>query len=127
MNSSPNGSTHRQPGQNMYVLCASAGVYADAHQDPGYPYLWLLEVHRGVNAQNRLVGYLGDPILAPQFIAEYQRPSTCDSSGRVGRILRRSYQPVAVVGNVTMFERNNAVTVTRSQAAASMRARKTPG
>jgi hypothetical protein len=108
---------HRQPGQNMYVLCASAGAYADAHQDPGYPYLWLLEVHRGVNAQNRLVGYLDDPARGPQFIAEYQRPSICDSSGRVGRILHHSYQPVAVVGNVVILERNNAVTFTRSRAA----------
>ena len=111
---------HRHPGENLYVLCASAGVYADAHQDPGYPYLWLLEVHRGVNAQNRLVGYLDDPAHGPQFIAEYQRPSSCDSSGRVGRILRRSYQPVAVVGNVTIFERNSAVIVTRSRPAGSM-------
>jgi 4-amino-4-deoxy-L-arabinose transferase-like glycosyltransferase len=98
---------HRQPGQNMYVMCASADVYADAHQDPGYPYLWLIEVHRGLNAQKRLVGYLGDPIRGPQFIAEYQRPSTCDASGRVGRILRRSYKPVAVIGHVTMLERNS--------------------
>jgi hypothetical protein len=100
---------HRQPGQNMYVMCASAAVYADAHQDPGYPYLWLIEVHRGLNAQNRLVGYLGDPTRGPQFIAEYQRPSACDSSGRVGRILRRSYEPVAVVGHVTMLERRSVV------------------
>ena len=30
---------HRNPDDNMYVLCSSAAVYADAHQDPGYPYL----------------------------------------------------------------------------------------
>jgi 4-amino-4-deoxy-L-arabinose transferase-like glycosyltransferase len=113
---------HRQPGQNLYVLCASAGVYADAHQDPGYPYLWLIEVHRGANAQNRLVKYLGDPTRGPHFIAEYQRPSTCDSSGRVDRILRRSYRPVAAVGNVTMFERNNDLTLARPRDAGSRRA-----
>ena len=96
----------------MYVLCASAAVYADAHQDPGYPYLWLIEVHRGLNAQNRLVGYLGDPVRGPQFVAEYQRPSMCDSSGRVGRILHRSYRPVAVVGHVTMLERNDVAAAT---------------
>ncbi|MEY2554172.1 MAG: hypothetical protein QOC57_2032, partial [Ilumatobacteraceae bacterium] len=89
-------SVHRQPGQNMYVLCAGAAVYADAHQDPGYPYLWLIEVRRGANAQNRLVGYLGDPARAPHFIAQYQGPNQCDTSGRVGRILRHSYRPVAV-------------------------------
>ena len=108
---------HRQPGQNMYVLCASAGVYADAHQDPGYPYLWVIEVRRGLDAQNRLVGYLGDPVRGPHFIAEYQRPSTCDTSGRVGRILRRSYRPVAVVGHVTVFERKNDVAATRTRPA----------
>jgi hypothetical protein len=105
---------HRLPGQNLYVLCASAGVYADAHQDPGYPYLWLIEVRRGLNSQTRLVGYLDDPARAPHFIAEYQRPNTCDTSGRVGRILRRSYRPVAVVGHVTMFERIDDVAVKSS-------------
>ncbi len=106
---------HRRPGQNMYVLCASAGAYADAHQDPGYPYLWFVEVQHGLNAQNKLVGYLGDPVRGPQFIAEYQRPSNCDSSGRVARILRRSYRRVAVVGHITMFERNNDTAVTRAR------------
>ena len=111
---------HRQPGQNIYVLCASAGAYADAHQDPGYPYLWFIEVHHGLNAQNRLVAYLGNQSRGPQFIAEYQPPSNCDSSGRVARILRSSYRPVAVVDHVTVFERNNALTVTRSRPAGSL-------
>jgi hypothetical protein len=101
----------------MYVLCASAGAYADADQDPGYPYLWFLEVHQGANAQNRLVGYLSDPAHRPQFIAEYESASSCDSSGRVGRILRHSYRRVAILSTVTMFERTNTIATASERAA----------
>ena len=96
---------HRTAGQNLYVLCSSAGVYADAHQDPGYPYLWNVEVHHGANAQNLLVDYLSDPIRAPTFIAQYQSARSCDDSGRVAKIMHDDYQQVTVVDSVAMFER----------------------
>ncbi|MCU1388913.1 MAG: hypothetical protein JWL72_2251, partial [Ilumatobacteraceae bacterium] len=59
---------HHTPGQTLYALCASAGVYADAQQDPGYPFLWFLEVQEGADAQNRLVDYLDDPARAPTYV-----------------------------------------------------------
>ena len=98
--------SHRQPGQNLYVLCASAGAYADAHQDPGYPYLWFVEVHHAPHAQNLLVAYLNDTINGPHYIAEYERASTCDSSGRVEQILNNSFTQVALIGSIPIFERN---------------------
>jgi hypothetical protein len=98
--------THREAGESLYALCGSAAVYADAHQDPGYPYLWAADVAQTPNALRRLIAYLSDPKLGPNFIAEYQTPSFCDRSGRVSRILRASYQKVAVLGRVVMYERN---------------------
>lgn len=97
---------HREAGESLYVLCASSAVYADAHQDPHYPYLWIIEVVHAPNAQNRLVSYLTDPKAAPHYIADYQNPLACDSSGRVSRILRSSYQAVAFIGPTIMYERN---------------------
>ena len=96
---------HRHAGQNLYVLCASAGAYADAHQDPGYPYLWFVEVRHAPNAQRRLVAYLSDQQRGPEFVAEYERVSSCDPSGGVDRVLRASFTRVASVGPVTMLER----------------------
>jgi hypothetical protein len=97
---------HREPGESLYALCGSAAVYADAHQDPGYPYLWTTEVIRAPNAQRRLIAYLSDPKRGPHYIAEYQTPSSCDRSGRVARILRASYERVAVVRRVAIYERD---------------------
>ena len=101
---------HRQPGQNLYVLCASAGAYADAHQDPGYPYLWFVEVRHAPNAERRLVAYLSDQQHGPQFVAEYERVSSCDPSGGVEKVLRRSFTRVGAVGSVTMLERTPLAT-----------------
>ena len=39
-------------------------------------------------------------------VAEYQTPSLCEHSGRISRILRASYQKVAVLDRVIIFERN---------------------
>ncbi|MCU1388849.1 MAG: hypothetical protein JWL72_2187, partial [Ilumatobacteraceae bacterium] len=97
---------HHTPGQTLYALCASAGVYADARQDPGYPFLWFLEVQEGADAQNRLVDYLDDPARAPTYVAEYQTPLSCDPSGRVSGIIRRSYRQVAIVSGIAMLERS---------------------
>lgn len=97
--------SHREPGESLYALCGSAAVYADAHQDPEYPFLWQLETLLGANAQNRLVAYLSDPRTAPHYVAEYQSPKWCDRSGRVGRIMNQWYHKVAVVGSVTIFKR----------------------
>ena len=98
--------SHRHSGDNMYVMCSSAAVYADAHQDPGYPYLWNTEVHQGPNSQRLLVAYLLDTRRAPRYIAQYQSPSSCDSSGRVKRIMRREYHRITTVAYVGIFERN---------------------
>jgi hypothetical protein len=103
--------SHRHSGDNLYVMCSSAAAYADAHQDPGYPYLWNTEVRQGPNSQRLLVAYLLDTKRAPRYIAQYQSPSSCDSSGRVKRIMRRNYHRITTVASVGIFERNHAVQV----------------
>lgn len=101
---------HREPGDSLYVLCASAAAYADSHQDPQYPYLWFFEVRHAAQAQDRLVSYLGDPRRRPDVIAEYERASACDTSGRVQKILRAEYRRVGRVGTVLMFMRKSEST-----------------
>ena len=98
--------SHRHSGDNLYVMCSSAAAYADAHQDPGYPYLWNTEVHRGPDSQRLLVSYLLDPKRAPRYIAQYQSASSCDSSGRVRRIMTSDYHRITTVAQVSIFERN---------------------
>jgi hypothetical protein len=97
---------HHEHNEGLYALCSSAGVYADTHQDPQYPYLWLTEVREGPDAQRRLVSYLRDTRRRPQYIADYQDPYACDASGRVARILHSDYRPVAIVASTVIYERN---------------------
>ncbi len=104
---------HRLPGDQLYAMCASAALYADAHTDPGYLYLWYEEVRGAPEAQDKLVSYLANPTTAPRFIAEYQRSPTCDTSGRVAHILESQYRSVGRVDGVIMLERVNP-TVPRS-------------
>ena len=99
--------THRHSGDNLYVMCASAAAYADAHQDPGYPYLWSTEVHLGPNSERLLVSYLLDPKRSPRYIAQYQSAASCDSSGRVRRIMKRNYHRITTVAHVGIYERNS--------------------
>ena len=97
---------HRRRGDNLYALCASSAVYADAHQDPGFPYLWFPEVYAAPHTESTLLAYLGDPRSAPRFIAQYQSPGSCDQSGRLKSILTKSYHRVHSIGVATILERN---------------------
>ncbi len=99
--------SHRHAGDNLYVMCSSAAAYAYAHQDPGYPYLWNTEVHQGPNSERLLVSYLLDPKRAPRYIAQYQSAASCDSSGRVRRIMKRNYHRITTVAHVGIYERNS--------------------
>ncbi len=92
-------------GHDVYVLCASAGLYGDSDIVPGYPYLWMVEVHDAPGARARLVAYLTDPGRAPRFIAAFQTAQECDDSGAVQRLLDTTYQRVATVDFVDIYER----------------------
>ncbi len=93
---------HRTPGSSLYVLCASAGMYAAADAIAPYPYLWQDGVVNAKGAQNRLIGlFAGDN--PPTFVVEYQAAETCNPSGEVERLLRRRYVRHAVVAGIDIL------------------------
>ena len=108
-------SARRSTWAHGRVLCRD--VFVDRPQG----LLVLLRVWDwGSGGSTGSIGYLDAPPRRPHFVAETQRPSACDSSGRGGRILRRSDQPVAVVGNVIILEPDRAAIVAKSQRAGSL-------
>ena len=97
--------SHRQPGDNLYVLCDAPAIYADAHQDPGVAYLWFPEYAIGPHAHERLIAYLTDQTSAPRFIAQVDTPTGCDPSGQVAGILNKTYAPATRIGPTLILER----------------------
>ncbi|MEP6659361.1 MAG: hypothetical protein ABJD24_05535 [Acidimicrobiales bacterium] len=96
---------HRNPGSTLYVMCASAAVYAIADATPPYRYLWYDGVLHGKGAQDELVGlFAGDN--APTFVAMYQDARACNPSGRVDVLLKERYTRAAVVDGVSILVRN---------------------
>jgi hypothetical protein len=99
--------SHRTaPDDQIFALCASAGLYGNIDADPPYPYLWFLGVEDIPGARAQMADMLAAP-SAPRFVALYQVPSNCDTSGRVGRALDANYHQLAVVGGVTILERGH--------------------
>lgn len=96
---------HRRPGDNLYVLCDSPAIYADAHQDPGVAYLWYPEFYLGPHAHERLVAYLTNAATAPRFIAQIQTPVACDPTGQVAGILAKSYVKVTITPTTILQRR----------------------
>ena len=96
---------HRQPGDNLFVMCTGPAIYADAHQDPGFPYLWLPEVYLGPGAAARMHDYLTDPASAPTYIAQYQSIKACDPKGLIKPIVDAAYHEVAKVDGVAILRR----------------------
>ena len=98
----------RQPDDQLYVMCASAAFYADAGQDPVYPYLWFVEVQKVPGAITELRTLLSSEARAPRFIAFYQNPDACDPSGATTAILETRYHLAVVVAGVAVLERIGA-------------------
>ena len=96
--------SHRQPGDNLYVLCNRPAIYADTHQDPGVAYLWSPEFAIGPHAHEQLITYLTNEATTPRFIAQLQPPHECDPSGQVAEILNKSYTPVTMIGPATILQ-----------------------
>jgi 4-amino-4-deoxy-L-arabinose transferase-like glycosyltransferase len=97
--------SHRVDRHSVYAMCASAGLYGDAALVPGYPYLWMVEVHEGPGAQDRLISYLTDPRRAPAYVVQFQQGPDCDPTGRVQDLLDDDYTHVATVGPVAILQR----------------------
>ena len=95
--------THRRPGDSLYMLCGEPAVYADIDQDPPLPYLWFPEAATAPHAADLLVRYLTD--TPPTYIADYTPPRTCDPSGRVTALLTRGYHTGPTVDHVQILVR----------------------
>jgi hypothetical protein len=100
---------HRTADSTIYVMCASAALYANANAIPPYPYLWLDGVQHGRDSQVKLVElFAGDN--PPTFVAQYQRTSLCNPSGQVRTLLRDRYISRTVVAGARIFQLRSGVT-----------------
>jgi hypothetical protein len=94
---------HADPGEQLYVLCYSAGFYGNADADPPYPYLWADNVMQIEGAVDELVEMLASS-APPSFIADYQRAAGCDPTGRVGALMTARYARVATIAGIPLYE-----------------------
>ena len=92
---------HAQPGDTMYAMCASAGLYAEARSDPPYRYLWQDGVLHARQSHELLIALFSGS-NAPTYVAEYQHPLSCDASGGLGDLLRRRYEVTATVSGIVI-------------------------
>ena len=92
-----------RPGDKIYAMCASAGLYGNLDFDPPFPYLWGYEVQLMPGDLAQLWNMLNGPD-APRFVALYQAPRVCDKSGASFRALNRNYKLVWTVGGLLVFE-----------------------
>ena len=93
---------HRAPNSTLYVLCASASLYAAADAIAPYPYLWQDGVVNAEGAQERLIAlFAGDN--PPTYVVEYQRAHTCNPTGELEGLLRRRYVHLAVVDGLDVL------------------------
>jgi hypothetical protein len=97
----------RTPGDEIYVMCASAAFYADVDEDPVYPYLWQDNVQMVPGALAKLRALLGSP-NRPDYVAIYESPETCDPSGDTATVLAANYQRFADVAGIAVLRRTGS-------------------
>ncbi|MUH51871.1 MAG: hypothetical protein F2789_11755, partial [Actinobacteria bacterium] len=78
---------NRAPGETMYIMCAGAAFYGNAREDPPFPYLWYDNVRQVPGARQQLGAMLTSAASRPTFVALYQSPDGCDSSGISSRAI----------------------------------------
>jgi hypothetical protein len=93
----------RTAGDSLYVMCASAAVYAYAHQDPPFPYLWFDNVHLVPGAAAQLSHLLRTPGAQPTYIALFQTPAGCTLDAESRRLLATQYEPFTRVDGVAIL------------------------
>ncbi|MCU1388218.1 MAG: hypothetical protein JWL72_1556 [Ilumatobacteraceae bacterium] len=96
---------NRKPGEEMYVMCASASFYADAHEDPPFPYLWQDNVLMVPGALQQLRALLASATRAPKYIAVYETPIACDPSGQLASVVEANYRHMESTSGVGILVR----------------------
>lgn len=94
---------HAQPGDTLYAMCARADLYANAHADPPYPYLWFDNVHKVPGALHELRGLIASD-QRPTYIALFQPPRACGFAGPLAAQLLLHYVRVAFVDGVPILK-----------------------
>jgi 4-amino-4-deoxy-L-arabinose transferase-like glycosyltransferase len=97
---------NRRPGDVIYALCASAGLYGNIDTDPPYPYLWYYGVTDIPDARPRLKAMFTGP-NPPRFVAAFQSAGGCDPSGVVGSALDARYRRATTIDGIPIFELND--------------------
>jgi hypothetical protein len=95
--------SHAAPGEQIYVLCYSAGLYGHIDADPPFPYLWGDQIEGVPTAVPRLIDLLSSA-NPPTFIADYQRADTCDPTGSVGELIAQRYERVTTVDGIPVYQ-----------------------
>jgi hypothetical protein len=93
----------RRPGDTIYAMCASAGLYGNLDIDPPFPYLWGYEARLMPGDLAQLWNFLAGED-APRFVVRYQVPAVCDASGASLRALHRNYKIVWTVAGLLVYE-----------------------
>ena len=93
-----------KPSDQVYAQCMSPGLYAQVHSYPPFPYLWTRHVDPIPERRAALARLLEGPD-APEYIAAFQSPSGCDSSGVMKKVINLRYRLVTTVDGVSIYER----------------------
>lgn len=93
----------RKPGDTIYPMCASAGLYGNLNIDPPFPYLWGYEARLRPGNLAQLWNFL-EGKDAPRFVVRYQMAAVCDASGATLRALHRNYKIVWTVAGLLVYE-----------------------
>lgn len=93
----------RKPGDTIYPMCASAGLYGNLDIDPPFPYLWGYEARLRPGNLAQLWNFL-EGKDAPRFVVRYQMAAVCDASGATLRALHRNYKIVWTVAGLLVYE-----------------------
>jgi hypothetical protein len=100
--------SHAAPGDGIYALCASAGLYGNVDTDPPFPYLWFDGVRTVPDAQPHLVALFASP-AAPTFVAAYQSAALCNPSGAVARQLAARYRLLTTIDGIPLYGRTDRI------------------
>lgn len=91
------------PGDRIYALCASAGLYGQIDAQPPFPYMWFDDIRQVPDAVDKLTQMLSSS-GAPEYVARYQSPNLCDPTGQVKSAILRNYRRVAVVSGRIIYQ-----------------------
>lgn len=91
-----------RPGEQIYALCASAGLYGQIDAPPPFPYMWFDDIRQIPHAATMVTEMLSSP-TAPKYVARYQAPNLCDPTGHVRSAIVRNYRRVAVVSGRIIY------------------------